>query len=170
MLMRCLLQTRCELGWGDRHDWIKRHGRSDIYANLDCAVCDCDGAGLCGCSARRPKGGPSPFVFTAPEQTALVKGQRARKKVSPPSAKKTIRMHEQNDPTPALCNHYALRCADPTLTRPPHPPRAPRLTRTRGPAAKLRSASPRSIQQDPGHARQIHGERQHQAGAPRGAA
>ena len=23
--MRCLLQTRCELGCGDRHDWIKRH-------------------------------------------------------------------------------------------------------------------------------------------------
>jgi len=23
--VRCLLQTRCELGCGDRHDWIKRH-------------------------------------------------------------------------------------------------------------------------------------------------
>ena len=33
LYVRCLLQTRCELGWGDRHDWIKRHGRSDIRLN-----------------------------------------------------------------------------------------------------------------------------------------
>eukprot|EP00964_Phaeocystis_antarctica_P068518 scaffold41507_cov61-Phaeocystis_antarctica.AAC.1 len=33
--VRCLLQTRCELGWGDRHDWIKRHERSDIRASAE---------------------------------------------------------------------------------------------------------------------------------------